>query len=158
MLSVNSTISYYRIISSIGAGGVGQVYLAEDTRLGRKVALKILPPEFASDRNRLPRFEQEAKAASALNHPNIITIHAFGQLNDVHFIVTEFIEGRTLRHRIGPERAELRGAGTCVRPRRAARRSGDPSSENEGALVTAIRIALLLCADSCRSGRSRTGV
>src|SRR6185503_14293587 len=97
VLAVNSTISWYRIISSIGAGGMGQVYLAEDTKLGRKVALKVLPSEFTADRDRLPRFEQEARAASGLNHPNIITIHAFGQLDNVHFIVTEFIEGRTLR-------------------------------------------------------------
>ena len=97
VLAVNSTISCYRILSSIGAGGMGQVYLAEDTRLGRKVALKVLPAEFAADRDRLPRFEQEAKAASALNHPNIITIHAFDQSDNLHFIVSEFIEGRTLR-------------------------------------------------------------
>src|SRR5258706_3082292 len=96
-LRVDSTLSCYRILSGIGAGGMGDVYLAEDMRLGRKVALKVLPPKLIADRDRLPRFEQEARAASALNHPNILTIHAIGQQDDLHFIVTEFIEGRTLR-------------------------------------------------------------
>jgi serine/threonine protein kinase len=73
-LSPNSTVSHYRIVSKLGAGGMGEVWLAEDTRLDRKVALKILPAEFTQDEERVRRFTQEAKAASALNHPNIITV------------------------------------------------------------------------------------
>jgi eukaryotic-like serine/threonine-protein kinase len=95
----NSTLSHYRILSKIGEGGMGEVYLAEDTRLDRKVALKILPAEVASDPKRMQRFVQEAKAASALNHPNIITIYEIDQKNSVHFIATEFIDGETLRQR-----------------------------------------------------------
>src|ERR1044071_1001889 len=93
----NQTIGHYRIVSKIGAGGMGEVYLAEDIHLGRPVALKILPPDLSSDDERLRRFEQEARAASALNHPNIITIHEVGTHDGARFIATEFIEGRTLR-------------------------------------------------------------
>ena len=83
------------------------MYLAEDTRLGRKVALKLLPEQFTRDEDRVRRFEQEARAASALNHPNIITIHDIGQINGLHFIATEFIDGQTLRQRMTPPRMEL---------------------------------------------------
>jgi serine/threonine protein kinase/Flp pilus assembly protein TadD len=95
-LSVNSKISHYRIVSKLGAGGMGEVFLAEDTRLDRQVALKILPPEFAEDKERMSRFVREAKSTSALNHPNIITIHEIGESDGMHFIATEFIEGKTL--------------------------------------------------------------
>ena len=100
LLPVNTIISHYRILSRIGKGGMGDVYLAEDTRLGRRVALKLLPEQFNSDEDRLRRFEQEARAASALNHPNIITIHEVGSEEDTRFIATEFIEGETVRQRL----------------------------------------------------------
>src|SRR5262245_18845950 len=85
------------ILSSIGAGGMGEVYRARDTRLGREVALKILPAEFSKDRERLERFEQEARSASALNHPNIITIYDVGSCNSTSYLSMELVEGKTLR-------------------------------------------------------------
>ena len=99
-LTVNSTISHYRIVSKIGAGGMGEVYLALDTELDRTVAIKILPEALASDQQRLRRFVQEAKAASALNHPHILTIYEIGRTENSRFIATEFIDGETLRQRI----------------------------------------------------------
>src|SRR5215813_9061436 len=100
MLPERVTISHYRILSHIGAGGMGEVYLAEDVNLGRRVALKVLPEQFNSDEDRLRRFEQEARAASALNHPNIITIHEVGADSGTRFIATEFIEGETVRQKL----------------------------------------------------------
>jgi len=93
-------ISHYRVLSRIGAGGMGEVYLAQDTTLERTVALKILPAHVAATEQRMGRFIQEAKTASALNHPNIITIYEIGQAESVLFIATEFIEGETLRQRL----------------------------------------------------------
>src|SRR5207244_13472119 len=97
----------YEIRAKIGAGGMGEVYLAQDTKLDRKVALKILPADVAAQPDRMKRFVQEAKAASALNHPNIITIHEIDEWGSsptvregVHFIATEFIDGETLRKRM----------------------------------------------------------
>ncbi len=90
-------ISHYRIEARIGRGGMGEVYLARDEQLPRQVAIKILPPEFSADAERVRRFEQEARAVSALNHPNIITIFEIAQTGHDHFIVTEFVEGQTLR-------------------------------------------------------------
>src|SRR5436189_3791085 len=90
----------YEIRSKLGEGGMGEVYLAQDIKLDRKVALKILPSELAANRDRMRRFVQEAKAASALNHPNIITIYEIDESGATHFIATEFIEGETLRDRL----------------------------------------------------------
>ncbi|MEP7270662.1 MAG: protein kinase [Acidobacteriota bacterium] len=89
--------SYYSLVRGIGSGGMGEVYLAEDSRLGRKVAIKILPADFTHDEDRVRRFAQEARSASALNHPNIITIHDIGEVDGQHYIATEFVEGDTLR-------------------------------------------------------------
>src|SRR5262249_29723388 len=100
-------IGPYKILSLLGRGGMGEVYLAEDRRLGRKMALKLLPSDFTKDKERVRRFRQEARAASALNHPNIITIYEIGQVNEQYFIATEFIEGETLRHRLKHERLGL---------------------------------------------------
>src|SRR5262245_47446292 len=104
---VGHSVSHYQVLSLIGAGGMGEVYLAEDARLGRKVALKMLPRAFTGDQERVRRFEQEARAASALNHPNILTIHEVGVAGETHFIATEFIDGQTLRERMRGGRLEL---------------------------------------------------
>src|SRR5688572_33262413 len=107
MLTPNANISRYRITSKIASGGMGEVYLAYDTRLHRRVALKVLPAEVVNSRDRLQRFEQEAQAASALNHPNIVTIYEVGAEGDTHFSATEFIEGETLRRRLQTRRLEI---------------------------------------------------
>jgi serine/threonine-protein kinase len=100
-------IAHYKVLQRLGAGGMGVVYLAQDTRLGRKVALKLLPQEFSRDADRLSRFEQEARAISALNHPNILTIYEIGVGEQGHFIATEFVEGETLRQMLRKRRLDL---------------------------------------------------
>src|SRR5438876_2339080 len=99
-IAAGTKLGRYEIRSQLGAGGMGEVYLAQDTKLDRKVALKTLPADVAAHPDRMKRFVQEAKAASALNHPNIITIHAIDETDSGHFIATEFIDGETLRERL----------------------------------------------------------
>jgi len=100
-LTPDTTLSHYRIVSKLGAGGMGEVYLAQDTsELGRTVALKILPSEVAKDKDRLQRFTQEARTVSNLNHPNILTIHEFGQTESTSFIAMEYVDGVTLRQHL----------------------------------------------------------
>src|SRR5205807_9709325 len=96
-LRVNTSISHYRLLSLLGAGGMGEVYRARDTRLDREVAIKMLPADFAKDADRLRRFEQEARATSALNHPNILTIYDIGTHDGGPYIVSELLDGEELR-------------------------------------------------------------
>src|SRR5947209_5849974 len=107
MTLVNQTISHYKILSQLGAGGMGEVYLAEDAQLRRRVALKILPGGLAANQDRMRRFIQEAQAAAALNHPNIAHIYEIGEADGVNFIAMEFIEGQTLRQYTHGEKAGL---------------------------------------------------
>src|SRR6267378_1738081 len=99
-LSPNTTLLHYRLIAKIGAGGMGQVYVAQDTKLDRKVAIKFLHEEFSKDADKLNRFVQEAKAASALNHPNILTVYEIGEVDGKNYIATELIDGKTLREHL----------------------------------------------------------
>jgi eukaryotic-like serine/threonine-protein kinase len=105
-LAAGTNVAHYRIVSRLGAGGMGDVYLAQDTKLGRAVALKILPAEVADDQGRMHRFVQEAKAASALSHPNVAHIYEIGEADGVHFIAMEYVEGRPLRDKIGGQSLE----------------------------------------------------
>src|SRR4051812_4337151 len=107
-LTTSTALSHYRIVSKIGAGGMGEVYLAQDTKLDRKVALKILPADMASNLDRMERFIREAKSTAALSHPNIAQIFEIGEQNGTHYIAMEFLEGVTLRDKIYREKTELR--------------------------------------------------
>lgn len=130
MLPENTIISHYRILSRIGVGGMGEVYLAEDARLGRRIALKLLSQQSREDEDRLRRFEQEARAASALNHPNIITIHEISSAKGSRFIAMEFVEGETVRQKLRREKMSVREA-------------VDAAMQVAGALAAAHRIGIL---------------
>src|SRR5215813_8256147 len=106
-LKPGQQIGSYQVLSFISRGGMGEVYLAQDQRLSRKVALKLLPNSFTKNDDRLRRFEQEARSASALNHPNIITIYEIQQFGPTHVIATEFVEGETLRQRLNRSRLSI---------------------------------------------------
>src|SRR5690242_9941774 len=109
-ISPNSTIAQYTIVSKLGEGGMGEVWRARDTRLGRDVAIKILPAAFATHADRLNRFEQEARATSALNHSNILTVYDIGTHNGSPYIVAELLEGEELRDRLDAGTIPLRKA------------------------------------------------
>src|SRR5688572_2269771 len=109
-LSTGTKLGRYEIRSMLGEGGMGEVYRARDTELGRDVAVKVLPSSFSTDRDRLSRFKQEACAAGALNHPNILVVHDIGAHDGSPYVVSELLEGETLRKRIG---------GSPLAPRRA---------------------------------------
>ena len=93
---IGQTLSHFKITAKLGEGGMGAVYRAEDTKLGREVAIKVLPEEFTASRERLARFEREARALAALNHPNIVTLHSVEEADGYHFLTMELVEGQSL--------------------------------------------------------------
>ena len=148
--AANTIVSHYRIISKIGEGGMGEVYLAQDTKLDRKVAIKFLNEEVSRDADKLRRFIQEAKAASALNHPNILTVYEIGGADSQNYIATELIDGYTLREQLRQKESlplnetlmigvQIAEALSCTRgrdhpPRHQARKHHDsPRRLREGA-------------------------
>ncbi len=116
-LSPGIRLGPYEVVSPLGAGGMGEVWKARDTRLGREVAIKVLPAEVASDPSRLKRFEKEARSASALNHPNIVTIYDIGSADSVSYIAMEKVDGKTLRECCSP--VLCRSSGYSRSPRRS---------------------------------------
>ena len=129
-LASGTKLGPYEILTPVGAGGMGEVYRARDSRLGRDVAVKVLPSSYADDKERLQRFEQEACAAGALNHPNILVIHHVDTHEGAPYIVSELLEGQTLRQRLG---------GTAIAQRRAIDYSGQVARGLAAALFTESR-------------------
>src|SRR4051812_26604858 len=127
-LASGSRLGPYEIVAPLGAGGMGEVYRAHDSRLGREVAVKVLPASFATDTERLRRFEQEARTTGALNHPNILGVYDFGTHDGSPYVVSELLDGETLRQRIGesplPKRKALDYAGQIARGLAAAHDKG----------------------------------
>jgi serine/threonine protein kinase len=110
---VGRTLTHYRINTAIGAGGTGEVYRASDAKLGREIALKVLPSDMAGDPDRLARFQREARAVAALNHPNVVTLYSVEESDGVHFLTMELIEGQSQRPRRGPVRGKSSGSLCC---------------------------------------------
>jgi serine/threonine protein kinase len=121
-------LGHYEIKSQLGAGGMGEVYLAQDTKLDRKVALRILPADLAANQDRMRRFVQEAKAAAALNHPNIAHIYEIGESEGTNFNSMELVDGVTLREKIHRDKTELRKCATSNTPPKDWRRLTPPES------------------------------
>lgn len=138
MLAAGTRLGPYEILAPLGAGGMGEVYRARDPRLGRQVAIKILPPDLASDPERLCRFEQEARAASSLSHPHILAVFDFRSGGGLCYLVTELLEGETLRARLAggalPPAFSLTPAwASCLRPGRVRQRAGRPTPPRQPA-------------------------
>jgi eukaryotic-like serine/threonine-protein kinase len=133
---IGKILGHYRVLEKIGSGGMGEVYRASDERLGRDVALKILKPAVAHDQDRLRRFEQEARAAAALNHPNIVAIYDIGMHDGAPYIVSELLEGKTLRERLieGPIPRPLRLRKVWLRHTKSA--SSTATSSRKTSLLT----------------------
>ena len=133
-LAPGQRLGPYEILSPLGAGGMGEVYKAVDVRLSRHVAIKVLPAEVAADPERLRRFEIEARAASALNHPNIVTIYDVGESGGVSYIAMEFVDGRTLLELLG-RRASSR-SGSCSTSRRRSPTGSPPRTRPGSSTAT----------------------
>ena len=126
-------LNHYRILHQLGKGGMGEVYAAEDTRLRRKVAVKMLPEEMASDPSRVERFQREAEAIAALNHPNIVTIYSVEQAENTHFLTMELVEGRNLTELIPPQGMDAEGFFKIAISIAEALAAARPNRRDEGA-------------------------